>query len=130
LKSYARDTVAVLERRLVRLFVSLALAGVVLSLFGWVNLEAVRLPWICPLKALTGHPCPGCGMTDAARALMEGHFREAAERNPNVYPLALWAILVAFAPERLFARFRGSPIAKGFYGLWLALVLGWWLLRF
>ncbi len=105
--------------------------GLVLAFFsrlGWLNLEVLRLPWLCPLKALTGHPCPGCGLTDAIRAFLQGHFWVAAKLNPNVYPLALWLVLKAFWPESWALNRKKLP--RGcIYTVWLVLALVWWLVR-
>lgn len=34
-------------------------------------------PFICPIKALTGIPCPGCGMTRSFLALAQGNLVES-----------------------------------------------------
>ena len=41
-----------------------------------------RLPGFCLFKALTGVPCPGCGVTRSILALASGHFAEAWRANP------------------------------------------------
>jgi hypothetical protein len=38
----------------------------------------------CPVYALTGWQCPGCGMTRALAALLHGHVAEALRWNPLV----------------------------------------------
>jgi Protein of unknown function (DUF2752) len=38
----------------------------------------------CPIYALTGWQCPGCGMTRALAALLHGHVAEALRWNPLV----------------------------------------------
>ena len=49
---------------------------------------------LCPFAALTGIPCPGCGLLRATVALMRGHFAESV----HIHPLALVAVPVtAFA---------------------------------
>lgn len=47
----------------------------------------------CPVKAITGLPCPGCGGTRAAMLLSEGHIWEAVALNPLSVALCLWFIV-------------------------------------
>lgn len=43
-----------------------------------MGLHLAGLPgWQCPIKAATGIPCPGCGLTAATGALLHGDWREA-----------------------------------------------------
>ena len=61
----------------------------------------------CPLHALTGLYCPGCGSTRAMRALLHGDFLAAWHFNPLftlVLPL-LAAILIT-------ARFSSKPLGR------------------
>ena len=38
-----------------------------------VGLSLAGLPaWVCPIRAATGIPCPGCGLTTATMELMRG----------------------------------------------------------
>lgn len=43
---------------------------------------------ICLWKILTGHECPGCGMTRAFDALFHLRFKEAFEFNPLIIIVA------------------------------------------
>ena len=52
----------------------------------------------CLITLLTGHPCPGCGLTRAISQLWLGHFREAILLNP-LSPLVLSLLLVLFAHQ-------------------------------
>lgn len=40
------------------------------------------LPSICPFWNLTGHPCPGCGLTRSFVCLAHGHFVDAFRWHP------------------------------------------------
>ncbi len=72
-----------------------------LKRFGWVIIGLVFY-WIisrmifgefCPMKILTGLPCPGCGMTRAVFLMLIGHFAESFA----MHPLALaWILLAAY----------------------------------
>lgn len=46
-----------------------------------------RLPF-CPLAAVAGIPCPGCGLTRATLALAHGDLRQALALHPLVFVLA------------------------------------------
>ncbi len=62
----------------------------------------------CPFKSLSGLPCPGCGMTRACFALLDGNFHAVGHLNPfgPVFGL-FWAVVgVGVAlPEPWRARF-------------------------
>lgn len=36
---------------------------------------------LCPIKALTGRNCPGCGMTRATSSALHGNFKQALRYN-------------------------------------------------
>lgn len=50
----------------------------------------------CPLRTLTGVPCPFCGMTTAAVAITHGNWSAAAAANPFAYLVA--ALVIGTAP--------------------------------
>ena len=47
----------------------------------------------CPLRTITGVPCPLCGMTRGVTALVHGHLEQALTYNPG----ALFAVAIAVA---------------------------------
>jgi Protein of unknown function (DUF2752) len=65
----------------------------------------------CPLRTLTGMPCPVCGMTTATTELVAGHPAAALAANPFILGLV---VLAAAAPPLLVARAAGllrPPVA-------------------
>jgi glycerol-3-phosphate acyltransferase PlsY len=59
----------------------------------------------CPLRTLTGVPCPFCGMTTATVALTHGQWSAAARISPLAYLAA--GLVVGTAPV-LLARVAGA----------------------
>jgi hypothetical protein len=52
-----------------------------------------EMPVLCIWKRLTGHPCPGCGMTHAVTSVMQADFRGAYQFNRGIViliPLTAW----------------------------------------
>ena len=83
----------------------------------------------CPLRAVTGLPCPACGMTGAYIAVLHGDWPTAFSRHP-LWWLAppLW-FLVCLEEPRLapaWARLRRcalTAIALAFAARWLVGIL-------
>jgi hypothetical protein len=50
----------------------------------------------CPLRTVTGIPCPMCGMTRGVTALVHGDFAHALLMNPASYLAVALAVLLLF----------------------------------
>ena len=91
---------------------------------------------LCPFRALTGLPCPGCGMTRAFCSMGHGDLSGAFGYNalaPFVFAgaLLLWAhalatVLKFDSARAALERLKPTPKAAGFM---LAVTLVWWVVR-
>ena len=54
----------------------------------------VHPPLACPLRTLTGIPCPFCGMTRAVVAALHGHVLDSLRFNPGGIVVVLIAVLL------------------------------------
>ena len=74
---------------------------------------------VCPLRALTGVPCPLCGMTTSVEATAHGHLLEALRANPAgpFAVLAALGLLVRRPPRAL--RVPTIAVAGVVLGLWI-----------
>jgi hypothetical protein len=91
---------------------------------------------LCPFRALTGYPCPGCGMTRAFSAIAHGEPLRAILYNPLspvlfVAGLLVWTsaaatLLNLHGVRAALARLRPSTLACH---LFLAVMLIWWVVR-
>ena len=67
-------------------------------------------PWlypiypVCPLRALTGWRCPGCGSTHALAALLCGRLADAFQYNPLA--ALLWPVLGALALAEVYSALQ------------------------
>jgi hypothetical protein len=74
-------------------------AGLVVFLAGGLHLglNLIGLPgWVCPIRAATGIPCPGCGLTTSAIQFLRGNFAQSFQTHAFA-PLFLLALLVMAA---------------------------------
>jgi len=71
----------------------LGAAGATVAYQAALGGEGLLLP--CPLRTLTGIPCPLCGMTTAATALASGDLGAAMAANPFVLVLAGFTLVMA-----------------------------------
>lgn len=89
-------------------------------------------PVLCPFRALTGLPCPGCGLTRSWVYAAHGWWRESFAA--NAFGLVLMAAVVLLAAVVVVRRVRRRPppvldkalrhpLALGVGALWLAYAL-------
>ncbi len=52
--------------------------------------------YVCPLRLLTGLPCPGCGLTRAGISMILFDFNKVFYYNPIIIPIALIIIYCVF----------------------------------
>ena len=113
------QTVSALELRPAR---DLRLAG--LALIGaagvWPALP-VHPPLACPLRSITGIPCPLCGMTRACVAALHGHLGASLVFNPVGVLVVVAAVLAVLRPQ-VISRIRipmwTVVVALGVMWLW------------
>ncbi|MCX6553792.1 MAG: DUF2752 domain-containing protein [Candidatus Aminicenantes bacterium] len=70
---------------------------------------------LCPLRAVTGIPCPSCGLTRALAHLEHGHLAQALQYHPFaplVLVLALALIILLLLELVLHKRLIANPLKK------------------
>ena len=58
-------------------------------------------PLACPLRSITGIPCPLCGMTRACIAAVHGHLGSSLAFNPGGVLVILLAVTALIRPQSL-----------------------------
>ena len=73
----------------------------------------------CPILALTGYRCPGCGGTRAAYSLLHGDFASAIRMNPLV--VVMYPVLLGLGASLLAGHEGRSRLGKALslVALWL-----------
>ena len=82
-----------------------------------------RVP-LCPFHAVTGLPCPGCGMSRAFLLLGQLKFMEALAMNPFSIPLILLMIIYV-----ALGRIPGLLQNKYLEYIFLFTILAFWVIR-
>ena len=106
------------QKRLCQLLLFCAGAGIVVLLLSRF--------YRCPVYAITGIPCPGCGMTRALLSALGMDWRQALRWNPMVYPLALCCGYAAAC--FLMGRTRQAGSLR-FWGIVAGALLAAWMVR-
>jgi len=76
----------------------------------------------CPLHALTGLHCPGCGTLRALHALLHGDVARAFSFNPLMM-LALPVLIPAMVLSMLRRSIGGSLRPRTIHAIWITLML-------
>lgn len=121
-----------LPRKLAITFVCILLLIALLHATGIMHTDRVGhlLPFFCPFKAITGIPCPGCGMTRAVLSVARGDFDAAYHDNPFVF-LLLFIVVISVMPELWRGRVFGNSrfMADSFFSIALAGILIFWFFQ-
>jgi hypothetical protein len=102
-----------------------------------VGLTVLELPgWRCPIKALLGIPCPGCGLSRAMALFIRGEWQEAMLMHAFA-PIFLAGfalmLIVSLMPVKysreIICRIAAVECVTGFVGFLLVCMIIYWLLR-
>jgi len=92
--------------------------------------------WPCPFRAVTGLPCPGCGLTRACVLFLSGDLRSALSLHAFA-PLAVAGLLILSAGALLPSGPRGALVrflarfdhSQRFASITLVALLAYWIGR-
>jgi hypothetical protein len=71
--------------------------------------SGIAVGGLCPVRAVTGRRCPGCGMTRACLLLSHGQAVRATRMHPAVW---LWVALLVRDSYRRYVAHIGSSATK------------------
>lgn len=97
----------------------------------YIEIKTIGISIPCLFYQTTGFKCPGCGITTAILALLQGDFHAAISANTGLAVLAL--PLITFLLVVLIKWLRHSPTNSKFINifaiLFIILLLLWGILR-
>ena len=73
----------------------------------------------CPLRTLTGVPCPLCGSTTSVEDVFRGHVLDALQANPLGPAVIVAALVLVVRRPRDALHLSGVVVALTGLGLWL-----------
>ena len=92
--------------------------------------------WTCPIRAITGIPCPGCGLTRATFDLFRGDVYSSIKTHAFapffVFAFALLIAVLVLPKEQgnsLIETIRGIELRTRLTPILLALLFFYWFLR-
>jgi hypothetical protein len=92
--------------------------------------------WTCPIRAITGIPCPGCGLTRATFDLFRGDVYSSIKTHAFaplfVFVFALLIAVLVLPKEQgnsLIETIRGIELRTRLTPILLALLFFYWFLR-
>ena len=89
------------------------------------------IPLFCPFKALTGIPCPGCGITRAMLSITKGDFHGAFSYNPFSFFL-LFMVIISVVPGKQADKLPSfAPVVMNYFFIvvLIAVLIFWFFAR-
>lgn len=93
--------------------------------------------WQCPIRATTGIPCPGCGLSTATSLLFKGRWQESLQTHAFAPVFLLAFVLIAvvnFLPQtqrqNILHIFNKLESQTGFATIIIMAFVGYWGVRF
>jgi hypothetical protein len=102
-----------------------------------LGLSLAGLPaWNCPIRTVTGIPCPGCGLTRAVMQFLHGDITSSLQTHAFA-PIFILALMIMFAalflPEKyrrtLISTIRHMETHNGFTSYFLLALMLYWCIR-
>lgn len=82
---------------------------------------------VCPLKGITGIPCPACGLTHASIYLLTGRFEQSFNSNPTAI---LWIITIClFIIDRYIHKLK-IDIFPYIFIITIVITIVWYILKY
>lgn len=94
---------------------------------GYIVLTQIYDTSLCVIRSMTGYPCPGCGLTSAGLALLQGNFTAAWNFNAVIYLLP-FAVAV-FLTDKRFIRPKFPKFSLYFFLSCMAIMIIYFIVR-
>lgn len=75
----------------------------------------------CTFEAITGHGCPGCGLTTSFAALARGQIGTSLQANP--IGIFLFLVTALGVPWSIYRVFKPKPVERYLESWWLVISL-------